>query len=900
MGRGSPKPGQSLAERCSDVAAEWHPTRNGSLRAVDLAAGSHTKVWWLCSSCGNEWRMAPKVRAAPPFSGCPSCSYKRAGDILRTPYPGESLAERHPQVAAEWHPTKNGELQPDEVSQASATKAWWLCSDPDCGHEWQTAVGNRTSGKRSGCPKCSRRRRNLPEAGQSLADLHPDLVAEWHSSKNGGTSPSLFKPGSGTKVWWQCRVCGHEWQATIASRAVQGSGCKPCSYKVRIALRDKPKPGHSFVELHPDIAAQWCVERNGGVRPEGLKPGSDRLVWWRCPDRGHEWQARVYTRTGKDKTGCPECRDLPKPGQSFGERFPEVAAQWHPTKNGDRTPQDFKHASKFMAWWKCPAQGHIWQAPILYRRNAGPTSCPKCTLWGTSEQEIRLAYELQAAGCPVDHDHPPIPVVGRVPVRADIVMPDYRLIVEYDGSYYHHLPDAIRKDTKQSQALIGAGWTVVRIRHHPLTMINPSDVVVAAGASTKKMAVAVLEKLVELGYQPAHSERYCEVPELWAVAEADACITRHHEGSLSALHPAVATQWHPTKNGSADPAFTNPASKVAVWWQCEVCDHEWRTTPKHRTSDGSGCPVCARRKLRRPGRSLGDLRPDLVAKFHPTKNGELSLFDLNPRVTNVAIWWLCGDCGHEWQTKDPRRAGCRPCAAKRRIAEIVTPEPGRSLADLRPDLARQWHPTKNTDRLPTDVTPRSSKPVWWLCDQCGNEWKRSPGIRVSKGSGCRKCSSKIVARRRMQSSAEDSLAATHPHLLKEWHPTKNVDIDPATIGEGSAHRVYWLCSTCGNEWQAMVWTRAKKGFGCKRCASRAMSAARCAVREGNSLAELHPDLAAQWHPDRNGAATPATINASTHTRFWWQCASCGHEWSAKPGNRIRSTYLCPSCKQKRA
>lgn len=899
MGHRSPKPGQSLAERCSDVAAEWHPTRNGSLRAVDLVAGSHTKVWWLCPSCGNEWRMAPKARTAPPFSGCPPCSYKRAGDILRKPYPGESLAERHPQVAAEWHPTKNGELQPGEVSQASATRAWWLCSDSDCMHEWQVAVANRTSGKRSGCPKCSRRQRNLPAKGQSLADLFPDLVAEWHPSKNGDSSPTLFKRGSKTKVWWQCRECKHEWQAAIANRAVQGSGCSPCSYKVRIALRDKPKPGQSFAELHPEVAAQWCTERNGDLRPERLKPGSDLLVWWRCPARGHEWKARIYTRTGKNKTGCPQCRDLPKPGESFGERFPEVAGQWHPTKNGDHTPRDFKHGSKFVAWWKCPAQGHTWRAPIIYRRNSGPTSCPKCTLWGTSEREIRLAHELQAAGCPIDHDHPPIPVAGRTPVRADIVMPDYRLIVEYDGSHYHQLPDAIRRDTAQSQALINAGWTVVRVRHDPLTTINPSDVVVAANASIKEIAVAVLEKLDELRLKPAYSDRYCADTELWAVAEADAVIIRHHERSLAALYPAVATEWHPTKNGSADPAFTNPASKVSVWWECGVCDHEWRTAPRHRTSDGSGCPSCARRRGPKPGRSLGDLRPDLVAMFHPTKNGALALFDLHPRVTSVTIWWLCSDCGHEWQTKEPRNAGCRPCAAKRRIAAIVTPDSGESLADLYPDVARLWHPAKNADQLPTGVTPRSSKLAWWLCDQCGHEWKTSPGVRVRNGTGCRKCASKVAARRRWQPALERSLAATHPHLMKDWHPTKNI-IDPATIGEGSAHRVHWLCSTCGNEWQAVVWSRAKKGFGCKRCASRAVGAARRAVREGNSLAERHPDLAAQWHPNRNGPATPATINAGTHTKFWWQCTSCGHEWSANPGNRIRSTYLCPSCKQKRA
>lgn len=899
MGHGSPKSGQSLAEKRPDVVAEWHPSRNGSITAADVAAGSHRKFWWLCPKCGNEWEMAPKIRAAPPFSGCPPCSYKRAGEILRMPHSGWSLAEQHPEVAAEWHPTKNSELQPGGVSQASKTKAWWLCPDPTCRHEWKTTVANRTSGKRSGCPKCSRRRRSLPEPGRSLGDLHPEIVAEWHSKKNGDASPFLLKPGSATKAWWHCRTCGHEWHATIASRAVKGSGCFPCSYRSRIPLRDKPKPGQSFAEQHPEIASEWIAEKNRDLRPEGLKPGSDLLVWWRCTDRGHEWQARIYTRTGKDKTGCPKCRDLPKPGQSLGERFPEIAAQWHPTKNGDLTPLDFKHGSAHKAWWKCPTQAHVWRMTIVQRRNAGPTSCPSCSLWGTSEQEIRLTHELEAAGCPIDHDHPAIPVAGRRPVRADIVIPDYGLIVEYDGSYYHRLPDARQKDTKQSQALIDAGWTVMRIRHHPLTAINESDIVIAANASTKKIAVAVLEKLHELGHDPAHRERYGRDPELWAGAKADAVIFRHHERSLATLHPSVASEWHPTKNGSSDPAFTNPAAKVSVWWQCDVCEHEWRTTPISRTTGVTGCPACARRKLRTPGKSLGDLRPDLVAMLHPTMNGTLSLFNLNPRVTNVAIWWLCSECGNEWQTKDPRRAGCRRCSARRRATAILTPIPGESLADLHPELSAQWHPPKNADLTPAEITPRFTKPIWWRCGKCGNEWKRSPGARVANNSGCRKCSATATMRRRMQPAPEHSLAATHLHLLGEWHPTKNPEIRPDEIGAGSAHRVHWLCSICGNEWQAMVWTRAKKGFGCKRCASRALSIARLTVREGNSLAELHHDLAEQWHPERNGSATPESINASTHQNYWWVCTNCGHEWQAKPGNRIRSNYLCTSCKLKR-
>jgi len=54
---------------------------------------------------------------------------------------------------------------------------------------------------------------------------------------------------------------------------------------------------------------------------------------------------------------------------------PDVAATWHPTWNGDKTPQDFLAGSGFRAWWQCE-RGHHWQAKICTRtRNHG---CPYC------------------------------------------------------------------------------------------------------------------------------------------------------------------------------------------------------------------------------------------------------------------------------------------------------------------------------------------------------------------------------------------------------------------------------------------------------------------------------------------------------------------------------------------
>ena len=34
-----------------------------------------------------------------------------------------------------------------------------------------------------------------------------------------------------------------------------------------------------------------------------------------------------------------------------------------------------------------------------------------------------------------------------------------------------------------------------------------------------------------------------------------------------------------------------------------------------------------------------------------------------------------------------------------------------------PELVKEWHPTKNGDLTPKDVTHGSSKKIWWLCSK---------------------------------------------------------------------------------------------------------------------------------------------------------------------------------------
>ena len=123
-----------------------------------------------------------------------------------------------------------------------------------------------------------------------------NLVKEWNPTKNGDLKPENFTHGSGTKVWWICSK-GHEWDAVIISRTNLKSGCPYCSGK-------KPSKDNNLKIKFPKVAKEFHPTKNGDLKPEDFTYGSDTKVWWIC-SKGHEWDARIYSRTSGD--GCPYC-----------------------------------------------------------------------------------------------------------------------------------------------------------------------------------------------------------------------------------------------------------------------------------------------------------------------------------------------------------------------------------------------------------------------------------------------------------------------------------------------------------------------------------------------------------------------------------------------------------------
>ncbi len=267
------------------LASEWDDERDAST----VSFGSNYRAAWRCS-LGHSWEAVVASRARSG-AGCPVCAGQRPERGVN------DLATLRPDLAAQW---ADDRFSAADVTVGSSKKVLWRCSE---GHEWSASVVERSS-RNAGCTVCSGR--SVQVGVNDLATLRPALVAEWADDR---LLPTAVTVGSNKTVGWRC-VSGHTWRATVASRALKGTGCPVCSG--RRVLADC----NDLATLFPGVAAEW---RGGTREPSQLPASSAETALWEC-HRGHTWRARVADRTGGH--GCPDCA-----ASSFSSQFEaEVAS----------------------------------------------------------------------------------------------------------------------------------------------------------------------------------------------------------------------------------------------------------------------------------------------------------------------------------------------------------------------------------------------------------------------------------------------------------------------------------------------------------------------------------------------------------------------------------------------
>lgn len=207
---------------------------------------------------------------------------------------------------------------------------------------------------------------------------------------------------------------------------------------------------------------------------------------------------------------------------------PDIARQWHPTKNGGLTPDQVAIHSNKPAWWLCPNDpDHPWHVSPNARLDGD--GCAWCAPVVRSLQDIRKAVEFEhvfPGEVDPDRTQRRFDLGHNRPHTVDILLDERKVIIEFDGSYFHSGPVHQVRDQRKTDGLSALGYRVVRIRESPLPLLNERlDLAVPRGVSIKAVVNASLWHLCALGAaSEAEVAPYLGQPEVLAARRAEEII----------------------------------------------------------------------------------------------------------------------------------------------------------------------------------------------------------------------------------------------------------------------------------------------------------------------------------------------------------------------------------------
>lgn len=128
---------------------------------------------------------------------------------------------------------------------------------------------------------------------------------------------------------------------------------------------------------------------------------------------------------------------------------PDLAKEWHPTKNDGLLPTDVTAGSGKKVWWLCPL-GHEYQATIHDRnRSTGGTRCPICRARAqTSFPEQAILFYVKKLYPDAVSKYKDI---FERTMELDIYIPSIRLGIEFDGAHWHNSSDQFEREKRNTK-----------------------------------------------------------------------------------------------------------------------------------------------------------------------------------------------------------------------------------------------------------------------------------------------------------------------------------------------------------------------------------------------------------------------------------------------------------------
>ena len=383
-----------------------------------------------------------------------------------------------------------------------------------------------------------------------LKTLYPYLLEDWDYELN-EKDPEEYLPGSSKSVHWKCHVCGYNWEAQITCRAKRNYGCPACSGRV------PTKGKNDLSTMRPDISKEWNYKMNS-KNPEEYSYGSKQAVWWICPEE-HEYKQHIDKRTLRG-FNCPICsgHKTVKGINDFATIYPDVAAEWHPTKNGTAKPEDFSSKNGFRAWWLCK-YGHEWDATIHDR--ASGTGCPYCkNRYSSSFAEQAIYYYVNKIFPNAKNRYKNLFDNN---MEFDIFIPSKNTAIEFDGAYWHNTPEIHEKEKLKYKICKENNLHLIRVKEY--TGKDWDDVADKIYHVKKKDEIGLQKIIISI----LKDLKRKEFDDNFVVLERDRAKILEYlytiPNSLVNLRPDLVTEWNTERNGNLTPDLFGVNSNEKAW-----------------------------------------------------------------------------------------------------------------------------------------------------------------------------------------------------------------------------------------------------------------------------------------------------------------------------------------------
>ena len=459
------------------------------------------------------------------------------------PNPGNSLADTHPELAAQadgWDPTM--------LRAGSNKKVDWRC---EYGHTWSAIIANRSRG--SDCPFCSNSR--IWIGFNDLATTHPELAAQAD-----GWDPTCFTRGSNKKAKWKCGE-GHEWTTSIGERTSGDANCPACTGNSRRLI-----PGYSdLASRRPDLAAEAY-----GWDASNKTFGSGERVQWKCAE-GQIFRTTINHRSSQD-WNCPICANRKLLTGYNDLRTTHLLLSTEMI--GD--PTQVMAGAKAKVLWRCSV-GHTYQASVKERTSDHATGCPIC-----SGHQVLVGFN------DIRTTHPSIAkeIIGVDPIKVSAGS-GRSASWKCQLGHIYKAKISSRCRTNKSGCPYCAGQKVLK-GFNDLKTVAPT---VASGAFGWDPSTVTISSGRKMTWKCQQDHVFEQIVADRTGQDRGCPICSGHQvlvgfNDLATLRPNIASE-----ASGWDPSTVTVSSGKKKRWICEM-GHKWWSTVAGR-SDGHGCPSCA-------------------------------------------------------------------------------------------------------------------------------------------------------------------------------------------------------------------------------------------------------------------------------------------------------------------